>query len=80
MKTTSITLDDEWCINRHTGDYDPEYPEWYSLFHIHDYDGVHTEIAYGYEYEEVNPENCDRCNKSVPEYITGFLILCLWNK
>ncbi len=79
MTTTTVKFDDGWSINRHTGDYDPDGPEWYSLFHFHDYDNVDTEIAYGYEDEEVDPENCDRCHKPVPEYITGFLVLCLWN-
>ena len=80
MKTTSINFDDGWCINRHTGNYDPDGPEWYSLFHDHGYEHS-TEIGYDYEdVEEIVIENCDGCNKPVPEYIVGFLKLCLWDK
>ena len=76
MKTTILKLNDAWCVNRHTGDFDDSV-EWYSLFHHH---GT-RQIEVGYENEKegcLDFENCPFCNKPVPDEVAGFLTLCEW--
>ena len=80
MKTTSIKLDDGWCVNRHTGTFDDSV-EWYSLDHLHDNDrGI--EVGWDDErgYHDVSDvfENCPSCGKVVPDKVIGFLRLCKW--
>ena len=77
---TSLELNDGWCVSKNVNDLNSSM-EQYTLLHYHKND-YGEEIGYD-EYDEDGQEsllfeNCQECNAIVPDEVSGFFALCIW--
>jgi len=78
---TSLSLNDRWCVSKNVNDLNSSM-EQYTLWHYHK-DDYGEAIGYDEwdedEQEGLFFENCPECDEIVPDHVSGFFALCLWN-